>query len=58
MIPIMKNDVIIHPIISSGMNQSGPLSRTGKSVSGDIQVRKKNPEINAGIFNPEDPDIT
>ena len=54
---IIKNEVIIHPIISSGINQSGPFKRTGKSVSGDSQVRKVNPVKNAGKLIPDIPEI-
>jgi hypothetical protein len=53
MIPIMNNEVIIHPIISSDMNQSGQFRRTGKSVSDDNQVRKVKPVKNAGKLIPD-----
>jgi hypothetical protein len=55
--PIINNDVNIQPIISNQTNQSGPLSKTGKSVFGDAQFKNVNPVKNAGKLILSLPDI-
>jgi hypothetical protein len=43
--------------MSNQTNQSGPLSKTGKSVFGDTQFKNVNPVKNAGKLILSLPDI-
>jgi hypothetical protein len=43
--------------MSNQTNQSGPLSKTGKSVFGDVQFKNVNPVKNAGKLILSLPDM-